>query len=272
MATNNPNITATDENGEKLSDSEVRVNGRAPSGGSSVETGLVDSNDDGTAELVEDDADLGGGDLLNVGNFNTPGGFAGLSDTGTLLTSQVPDLAITEVYVVASQSDRLALTDIQEGDVAIEEDTDDGYIFSGGDPSQSANWSQLSSYNVPVDSVFGRTGDVQAQETDYDSFYALLGGDPNFASLSIGGDMAIQGVVASGSVTLSSGSAIVDLGLSASGATFDPAIGVDDPGADVKLACRLFWDSSAGTYKLEIVEDGTSVGNPTVNYDIKRVR
>lgn len=77
---------------------------------------------------------------------------------------------------------------------------------------------------------------------------------------------------ASGQVSLTSGTAVVDTGISATDATFQLAIGVDDPNADCKLTGRLFWDDSAGTYKVEIVEDGTSVGNPTANYDVIRVR
>jgi hypothetical protein len=78
--------------------------------------------------------------------------------------------------------------------------------------------------------------------------------------------------VASGQTTLSSGSAVVTTGITATDATFFLGLGLDDPDADAKVAARLFWDDSAGEYKIEFVEDGTSVGNPTVNYDILRVR
>lgn len=61
-------------------------------------------------------------------------------------------------------------------------------------------------------------------------------------------------VVASGQVSLSSGTAVVDTALSATDATFQLALGIDDPGADAKVSGRLFWDDSAGTYKIEIVE------------------
>lgn len=88
----------------------------------------------------------------------------------------------------------------------------------------------------------------------------------------IGSDQALISRPASGQVTLSSGLATVDTGLSITDATFYLALGVDDPDADAKVTGRLFWDDSAGTYKIEIVEDGTSVGNPTVNYDVLRVR
>jgi len=76
---------------------------------------------------------------------------------------------------------------------------------------------------------------------------------------------------ASGSVALSSGSAVVNTGISESGATFTLALGIDDPDADAKVSGRLFWDDSVGTYHIELLEDGTSIGNPTVNYDVLRV-
>lgn len=78
--------------------------------------------------------------------------------------------------------------------------------------------------------------------------------------------------VVSGQTTLSSGSATVDTAISTTDATFMLALGVDDPNADCKVSGRLFWDDSAGTYKVEIVETQTTVGNPTVNYDVIRVR
>ena len=94
----------------------------------------------------------------------------------------------------------------------------------------------------------------------------------NASSYEIGTDVIAQSVVASGQVTLSSGEATVDTGISATDATFNLALGVDDPDADVDLSGRLFWDDSAGTYKIDIVEATTSVGNPTANYDVVRVR
>lgn len=96
--------------------------------------------------------------------------------------------------------------------------------------------------------------------------------DLDVTSVSIDGQAALMGVAASGEIQLSEGAAVADTGLSDTDATFYPAIGVDDPDANVKLACRLFWDDESGTYQVEFVEDGTEVGNPTVNYDILRVR
>jgi len=88
----------------------------------------------------------------------------------------------------------------------------------------------------------------------------------------LGGNTLAQSVVDSGQVSLSSGSATVSTGITATDATFYPAIGVDDPGADVTgLAAQLDFDTSTSEYKLTVKETGSSQ-NPTVNYDIVRVR
>lgn len=110
---------------------------------------------------------------------------------------------------------------------------------------------QVGTSSSPVD-VFGATVDSGTYEVD--------------------NEQALMSVAVSGSVQLSSGSATVDTGLSATSATFYLALGVDDPGADVDLAGKLFWDDSAGTYKITIEEVSTSVGNPTANYDVLRVK
>lgn len=61
---------------------------------------------------------------------------------GVLLSSQVPSLSITETFTVADEAARLAL-DVQEGDVAIQQDNSKTYIFTGGDPSVATNWSLI---------------------------------------------------------------------------------------------------------------------------------
>jgi hypothetical protein len=78
-------------------------------------------------------------------------------------------------------------------------------------------------------------------------------------------------VVTSGLVTLSSGSAIVSTGITATGTDIDVRLdpsGEGNNSADVKASARAFWDNSAGEYKVEILEDGTSVGNPDIGYKV----
>lgn len=71
-------------------------------------------------------------------------------------------------------------------------------------------------------------------------------------------------------VQLSSGSAVVAPGISADtriDVYLDPS-GTGFNSNDVKASARTFYDSSADEIKVEILEDGTSVGNPYVYYII----
>jgi len=49
------------------------------------------------------------------------------------------------------------------------------------------------------------------------------------------------------------------------------ALGIDDPNSDAEVAGALYWDDSGDEYEVRIRETETDV-NPTVNYDIIRVR
>ncbi|AFH21738.1 hypothetical protein OSG_eHP8_00100 [environmental Halophage eHP-8] len=94
--------------------------------------------------------------------------------------------------------------------------------------------------------------------------------DVSGGSLTISGNTVVTSVVASGSVTLSSGSATIDTGVSESTtATFMVALGPDTDDADVATDIRA---ASGGNYEVDIQETDTSVGNPTIRYDIIRVR
>lgn len=76
--------------------------------------------------------------------------------------------------------------------------------------------------------------------------------------------------VASGATVLSSGSATIDTGVSESTtATFYVALGPDTDDAVVAAEIRA---ASGGNYEVDIEETETDVGNPTIRYDIVRVR
>lgn len=79
-------------------------------------------------------------------------------------------------------------------------------------------------------------------------------------------------VVATGSATLSSGAATVDTGVATTqAATFEVALGPATDDADIGAEIRS--DSTSGTYQVDLVESpDTAVGNPSVEYDIIRVR
>jgi len=61
---------------------------------------------------------------------------------GVLVASQLPDLAITNIDVVADQTARLALN-AEEGDVAIQTDISETFILSTNDPTVNSNWKKV---------------------------------------------------------------------------------------------------------------------------------
>lgn len=89
-------------------------------------------------------------------DYGVAGGLATLDGSGKIPTSQVPSIAITDVYVVADIAARDALT-VEEGDVAKVSDAGAGlpktYIYDG------ASWIEIES-GSDVDSVNGFTGAV----------------------------------------------------------------------------------------------------------------
>lgn len=99
----------------------------------------------------------------NKGQAN---GYASLDGSAKVPTAQLPALALTDVYVVASQVAQLALT-AEEGDVAIRTDLNKSYIHNGGTAGTMADWSELLTPTDAVLSVFGRTGAVAAATNDY---------------------------------------------------------------------------------------------------------
>jgi len=81
-------------------------------------------------------------------------------ESGKLVVSQAPNITITSTTVVADQAERLAL-DPQEGDIAIQQDTTESFIFTGG-ANELANW-QL----VQFDAVGGISGeDIAPRDID----------------------------------------------------------------------------------------------------------
>lgn len=106
---------------------------------------------------------------------------------GVIPTSQIPAIATNEFYVVANETELLAL-DVQRGDVALRTDQGTRYILGDDDPSVLANWVTFGGGgggSGAVDSVNGQTGivvlsaaDVNAAPTSHThSGYATTGHD-----------------------------------------------------------------------------------------------
>jgi hypothetical protein len=90
---------------------------------------------------------------------NVANGIAGLDASGLISSAQLPAIAITSVYTVASQSAQLALN-AQEGDVAVRTDESKSYIKNTGTAGTMADWTLLQTPLDVVLSVNGNTGAV----------------------------------------------------------------------------------------------------------------
>lgn len=111
----------------------------------------------------------------NIANKDLAGGYAGLDLSGRLNPAQLPNLAITDTFVVVSQAAMLLLT-AQTGDVAVRTDESKSYILAGSDPTALADWQELLTPTTGVTTVFGRSGAVTAQNNDYT--FAQIGSTP----------------------------------------------------------------------------------------------
>lgn len=92
-------------------------------------------------------------------NKGVVNGYAGLDNTGKVPVGQLPDIAITDTFVVSSQSAMLALT-AQIGDVAVRTDLNKSFILKASPSTTLANWQELLTPTDTVLSVNGETGVV----------------------------------------------------------------------------------------------------------------
>jgi len=99
-------------------------------------------------KAVQDALDL----KLNSSLKGSANGLAELDGSGKIPSSQIPALALVDVHVVANNAARDALS-VQEGDVAIVQDTGKSWIYDG------SAWQELTAAGY-VTSVNGQTGSV----------------------------------------------------------------------------------------------------------------
>lgn len=92
-------------------------------------------------------------------------GAASLDGSGKVPTSQLPALAITDVFTVASQAAMLALT-AQPGDIAIRSDINRTFVLAASPASTLANWAEVLAPTAAVLSVAGKTGAVSLVKGD----------------------------------------------------------------------------------------------------------
>ena len=98
-------------------------------------------------------------------NKGVAGGYASLDGSGLVPAAQLPSLAITDTFAVASQAAMLALS-AQKGDVAIRSDLSKSYVLSTNSPSTLGDWLELLTPPDAVLSVAGKTGTVTLVKGD----------------------------------------------------------------------------------------------------------
>lgn len=92
------------------------------------------------------------GNYIPIAQKGANNGVATLDATGKLPTNQIPALAITDTFVVATQAAMLALT-AQAGDIAIRTDINNSFVLQSEPASTLANWKEILKPNTGVQSV-----------------------------------------------------------------------------------------------------------------------
>jgi hypothetical protein len=95
-----------------------------------------------------------------------PGKLVGVGTDGKIDQTLIPHQSITDVFVVASQAEMLALSNAASGDVAIRTDVSATYILQAVPASTLTNWVLLPTPSAPVLSVAGKTGVVTLTASD----------------------------------------------------------------------------------------------------------
>lgn len=92
-------------------------------------------------------------------------GYASLGSDSKIPAEQLPDVTITDTFVVASEVAMLALS-AQLGDVAVRTDLNKSFILKTAGASVLANWQELLTPTDSVLSVAGKTGAVSLEKAD----------------------------------------------------------------------------------------------------------
>lgn len=102
---------------------------------------------------------------LDASEKGAANGVATLGADQKIPESQLPAVAVTDTFEVASQSAMLALT-AERGDVAVRSDLNKTYILKTEPASTLANWVELRTPTDAVLSVSGKTGAVALTKAD----------------------------------------------------------------------------------------------------------
>lgn len=102
---------------------------------------------------------------INTTEKGANNGVATLDGTGKIPTGQLPNITITDTFVVANQAAQLALA-AEVGDVAVRTDLNKSFILRVAPATVIGNWQELLSPPSAVSSVNGQTGAVVLTTTN----------------------------------------------------------------------------------------------------------
>jgi hypothetical protein len=166
-----------------------------------IATNIIETTDKQFVTDVEKQkiANLGTASTQNTGT--SAGNVPILDGAGKLSGSILPDLAITNVFVVASEADMLALSTAKTGDVAIRTDIEQTFILATVNFGTLSDWKELATPNSPVTSVAGKTGIVTLNVTDISGLSTSLSGKLDSSLLStdntLGGTTSSDALISS---------------------------------------------------------------------------
>jgi hypothetical protein len=103
---------------------------------------------------------------LNVNQKGALNGVATLNSIGKIPNEQIPAVAISETFPISSEAQMIALSQAEQGDIAIRSDVSKAFILRQSPSSVLGNWSELLTPASTVTSVAGRVGAVILNSTD----------------------------------------------------------------------------------------------------------
>ncbi|MFA7105715.1 MAG: hypothetical protein WC154_00290 [Candidatus Izemoplasmatales bacterium] len=204
---------------------------------------------------------LGSAATKNVGTGN--GNIPVLNSYGKLVDSVVPKIAMTNTFVVTSQTEILALSTAQEGDVAVRTDLNKSFILKATPYNTLSNWQELLTPTDAVTSVNGQTGVVTISlaglgGVSTGNFDSHVSSDLHLTTeqKSIIDNVIVSEIVDSNGIALASTSTIYANKVIMDGLVYHPYVDTDYtmPG---KVAYKLGIDKTKVLQPSSVIDGGT---------------